>query len=73
MKRVKTFFRVAGTVLVIFGILFLPHGPVDNPKRHMSAFEFFVDLGAFTQVAWGLIAVGVVALVLSFFMTDRES
>lgn len=73
MKRAKTVFRVAGTILVALGILFLPHAPVDNPKRQMSAFALLADLGTFTQAAWILIAVGVVALVLSFFMTDRES
>lgn len=73
MERAKTVFRVAGTILVALGLLSLPHGPIDNPKRHMNAFAVLADLGAFTQAAWILIAVGAVALILSFFMTDRES
>jgi hypothetical protein len=66
MDRLKTGLRVGGTLLAMMGLLCLPLGSEVNPKRAQSFFENLVELGAFIRTGLALLAIGVLALGLSY-------
>ena len=73
VNRLKTVLRTGGTVVVAMGIVCLPVGFGISPKRDLSLFNNLADLGAFVQMGLILIAVGLLALGLSFMVPGEMS
>jgi hypothetical protein len=60
--------RAIGTAVSMLGLLCLPVGFGASPKRDISLFSNFVDLGLYLQLALILIPTGIVMLLLSFLL-----
>ena len=52
-------------ILFLLGLICLPVGYGHSPKRDLSAFNNFADLGAFIKIGLVLMAIGVIAFFLS--------
>ncbi len=74
MDNLKTVLRIGGMVTAAAGGLCLPFPNYVFDKYDLSRFHNLADTGVFTWMGLGLIAVGLVALGLSFLvrgdMTD---
>lgn len=57
--------RIGGIVTALIGVMCLPIGYGVSPRRDLSAFNNIVDTGAFVKAALALIAVGILAIVVS--------
>ncbi len=64
----KEYAFIAGLVLFFLGLGCLPlGGPGISPKRDLSLFNNYADLGAFASTGGVLIAAGVLVLLLTGF------
>ena len=61
---------VLGFVLLGFGFLCLPVGIGASPKRDKSAFFNFADMGLYLKIALILMPLGLVIIIVSFFLPD---
>jgi hypothetical protein len=66
MNRLKTALRIGGAGLAAIGVMCLPVGFGISPKRDLNLFSNIADLGAFVQTGVILIAIGLLAVGLSF-------
>ncbi len=62
--------RMVGFVLLGFGFLCLPVGIGASPKRDTSAFFSFADMGLYLKIALILMPLGLVIIIVSFFLPD---
>jgi hypothetical protein len=70
--RVKLLLRILGATSIAVGFGCLPLGYGVNPKRDLSIFENFADLGMFVTMGLILMPVGVGMLVLSWVLPGDE-
>jgi hypothetical protein len=64
--RFRDYIRVAGFLILMFGVLCLPTWYEGSPKRDTSVFNNFADMGFFLTTALVLIPIGIIVLVLSY-------
>ena len=65
MLTLKDYAFIAGLILFLLGIGCLPLGGPGNPKRDLSLFNNFADLGAFSSTGIVLIVTGLTILVIT--------
>jgi hypothetical protein len=64
--------RVLGFVLLGFGFLCLPVGIGASPKRDTSVFFNVADMGLYLKVALILMPLGLVVIIVSFFLPGDD-
>jgi hypothetical protein len=65
MLTPKSWFLIIGVVLCCLGFMCLPAGYGANPKRDLSLFSNFADLGAFLQAGIVLLGAGLIVIGLT--------
>jgi len=73
MRRVKSYCRLAGWLLVCLGVMFMPLGYGINPKRDLSLFHNLADLPAFLMWAVGFVGVGVATIGVAYSIPGEFS
>ena len=66
MNRFKTSLRIVGIMIAAIGLMFLPSRNFVFDKGDLSTFHNWADVGVFVYMGFGLIAVGLVLIALSF-------
>ena len=72
MGRVKLVLRFSGIVALAIGAMCFPVGFGVSPKRDLSAFSNLADMGVFLKAGLVLVPIGVVVLVVSYFLPGDE-
>ena len=65
MLTIKNWALIAGILLCALGVECLPSGLGANPKRDLSLFQNYADLGAFTGTGVLLIGAGVLVILMT--------
>ena len=68
MSRLKLILRIGGVIVVLVGLMFLPVGYGNSPKRDLSVFHNIADMGSFIKTGFLLVGLGLIAVVLSFLL-----
>jgi len=70
--RLKLALLAGGVVIAAIGLSCLPVGFGVCPKRDLSLFNNLPDLSVFIKAALALIPLGLIAVVLSYFLPGPE-
>ena len=68
----KDYLRLIGTIISLLGFTCLPLVLGTSPKRDLSLFNNFSDLGFFLKGGLFLLVTGLVVLILSFFIPNKK-
>jgi len=68
----KEWVRAVGIVLFALGVMCFPIGFGVSPKRDLSLFFNFADVGAFWKAGVVLVAIGVLVLIVSAIIPSNK-
>ena len=72
MSRLEAALRIGGIFAALIGVTCLPLGFGVSPKRDSSLFSNLADMGAFIRLGFGLIALGVIGIGLSYVIPGES-
>jgi len=70
MQTIKTWFLIVGVVLCFLGFMCIPVGFGASPKRNLSLFSNFTDLGTFFQTGIVLLSAGMLVIALTMIISS---
>jgi hypothetical protein len=66
MMTLRDYLRIAGVIMFSLGFMCLPIGYGASPKRDLSLFFNFADMGFFLSIALALISAGILTFAVSY-------
>jgi hypothetical protein len=72
MMTLRDYLRIAGVIVFSLGFLCLPIGYSASPKRDLSLFLNFADMGFFLSIALALIPAGILTFAASYIPLKKN-